>query len=308
MRLREYRLSLRELYSILSRGNSLPDVVCVPQVSLPDGARIHHLAPSHGGMFIVVMVEHESFDEVPDGCDPPQAEIGFRMQSFPVVRPGGFMIDSRPLTELLALRDEVQRQIDQQQQVGVSMDAGVHVKAPMALSVAEDAVLGRDVMTAVKRVVGDNVAVPSCREFEYGGLKCIEVVYRKSSSVSCLVWCRRPFNSLTVDGTPNPLVHRDFALAVDSARRLVQQQFARHYKLSGEPTPMREVPFDNSWCRWEQMPMTAQADCDVGIEHAVASGRSRTPAELDIDRYNDTLRAEREALTCDTPILFEKNP
>jgi len=112
-RIREYRIGLRSLMMFLQNGKRLGDCIEVVQHDLPEGARIHHIAPHYGGMFISVFVEHESFDVVPDGGTAPEACLQFHANAYPVLKAGqwDYVLDDMEQDELMKLTMAAERNL-----------------------------------------------------------------------------------------------------------------------------------------------------------------------------------------------------
>lgn len=70
-RIQEYRVPVRTLLTFLFQQRGVPEFVALPELKIPDGARVLQTSIDPMSGALRCWVEHPSFDIVPDGCDPP---------------------------------------------------------------------------------------------------------------------------------------------------------------------------------------------------------------------------------------------
>lgn len=111
MRIKLFRIGMRDLHCILSRGvNQLGQYVTAHSTKIPEGARVHHMGNSRGGMYLDVWMEHESFPEIADYDEPAPECANFTHTMYQVI--GKHMImDNLSANELLAMREEIDRRL-----------------------------------------------------------------------------------------------------------------------------------------------------------------------------------------------------
>lgn len=88
-RLRVVRVGLRFVlnWMCMAAGYQPPTCVQIPRLNLPKGCRVHGVHCNQGGMTFDVYVHHPSFDEVPDGQEPPQHEALLRYDTYEIKQP-----------------------------------------------------------------------------------------------------------------------------------------------------------------------------------------------------------------------------
>lgn len=80
----------------------------------------------------------------------------------------------------------------------------------------------------------------SSKDFPYLGLDLVEKIWVVDENQRKLMWARRPFNKLVIDGVPNPIVHANFIFregegdsTEQAARRRVKEAFDKWAKEVG---------------------------------------------------------------------------
>jgi hypothetical protein len=82
-RVKRVRVGVRDILSYLHQQHGLPNSVVFNRDSkLPDGFKVVAQMPQHlgGGMFIDFVVQHPSWDPVPNGAEIPMWEPGDTMR------------------------------------------------------------------------------------------------------------------------------------------------------------------------------------------------------------------------------------
>lgn len=86
-RVRVFWIPERHMIPLLRMHDRLPEYVAYPVLSpLPDGAEIIHCWLEHRRGAFAFMVQHESFDEVPEGQAAPDGEpVSMSLKSYRVI-------------------------------------------------------------------------------------------------------------------------------------------------------------------------------------------------------------------------------
>lgn len=110
-RVRKYLITRRSLFEMFakSRPHSLP----VPTSELPDGAEVLFIYPDIERNAIALIVEHPSFEPVPDGCEAPIAGDRLRIctEYLPVVGAQAVDLKSATVDELRSLKDAINERL-----------------------------------------------------------------------------------------------------------------------------------------------------------------------------------------------------
>lgn len=106
MRLKVYRIGLRRLHALLNGWRSTRVAILADQTGLfPRGP------PSHDGLSVEVLVEHESFDDIKDGAVAPECRFNIKYREIPVIDNCAADLDGLSLEDLRGLRDRINARI-----------------------------------------------------------------------------------------------------------------------------------------------------------------------------------------------------